>query len=108
MITTTYWQSLELLQAKLDRDTCDFVWKRNYDMVYDFNEGAYLPVTQDGYHLCIRRDVDQFSTDVVPAWSLDRLWEIVSKFASFSFEETDSPESIIEALIILYKEYGDN
>ena len=89
MNVTSFWQSLELLQAKLDRDTADFY----YD---DYKNLHYLGDTA----FC---DHPGKITDV-PAWSLGKLWSVVGKVAKFDFGEMDSLETIIESLIELYKD----
>lgn len=107
MITTTYWQSLELMQAKLDTETADFVYERQFDILYDEKECAFKTEYRDTYKLRERTEYDTFCVNLVPAWSMSKLWEVVGKNAQFSFEESDSPEYIIERLIDLYKTYAN-
>ena len=106
-MTTSYWQSLELLQAKLDANTADFVYERQFDILYDDKEGKFRTEYKDKYKLRERTEYDTICVNIVPAWSMSKLWEVVGKTAQFSFEESDSPEYIIERLINLYKEYAN-
>lgn len=92
MNITSFWQSLELLQAELDRDTADFYYDDNKQL-HPLGETAFC-------------DHPGKVTDV-PAWSLGRLWEIVGNITKFDFDETDSPDKIIETLIELYKSNKD-
>lgn len=108
---TSYWQSLDLMQAGLKRDTADFVYERNYEMVAVEDEDGeiayYEPKLTDGYSPRPRRDIDVFSTDVIPAWSMGRLWQIVGKLVQFYFDETDSPDDIIGTLVRLFVTHKD-
>lgn len=88
MNVTNFWQSLELKQAGLDWRTADFYYDGLGKLHYPEKPGVSGP-------------------GVVPAWSLGQLWICVGKVATFSFQETDSPNYIIEKLIYLYKEYGN-
>ena len=81
---TTYWQSLDLLQARLDRNTADFVYVR-YDGVP---------------HPRPRTDKDEFDASIIPAWSLGRLWELMYKFGLvFEYATDCDPDSVILSLI---------
>ena len=78
---TTLMQSLELLQAGLDRHTADY----QYDDV-------------DGTHvLCEKAE----ESPVVPAWSFGRLWDILHDSGRMFYEypTTLSAEKVMESLI---------
>lgn len=101
---TTYWQSLDLLQAGLDRDTADFVYERNYEMVAVEDEDGeiayYAPILTDGYHPRLRRDIDVFCTDLVPAWSIGRLLEIMADLElDYEYSTIEPIDSIINSMI---------
>lgn len=101
---TTYWQSLDLMQAGLDRDTCDFVYQRNYKMVAVESERGdvvyYEPELMDGYFPRLRKDIDEFNTDLVPAWSMGRLWQLMYESnVTYDYSTNECVEKVIESLV---------
>ena len=87
MIVSSFMQSCELLETDIDRNTADFGYKLT-------DKSHPVPI-------------DELKDSFVPAWSLSALWVEVGNVAQFTFEESDSPELIIDRLIELYKTYGE-
>lgn len=88
---TSYWQSLDLMQAKLDKDTADFVLERI--------EGAPRPR--------LRKPDDRFCYNIVPAWSLGRMWQILHDAGQTYDYSTDmSPQDVVDSLFYALKNYA--
>lgn len=64
MVVTSYWQSLELLQVELDRETADFY---------------YVDTPSGRKSLRWRGEEAVFclTASEIPAWSLSALWNII-------------------------------
>lgn len=88
---TEYWQSLDLLQAGLSRDTCDFVYERI--------DGAPRPRP--------RRKEDFFSYEIVPAWSIGQMWQILNDAGlTYDYSTEMSPQAVINSLVEALKNYA--
>lgn len=81
---TTYWQSLDLMQAKFDKNTADYVYVR-YDGVP---------------HPRLRTKEDYFNATIIPAWSITKLWELFYK-AKMTYEySTDmTPQEVLNSMV---------
>lgn len=85
-IATTIEQSKRLLDAGLDPGSADMSWHKYKTSKWDLWVGWSDRELQD--------------LQVVPAWSLSRLWELNSKsYYKLSCPSIKSPEEIIEALV---------
>lgn len=101
---TEFWQSLKLLQAGLDRETADYVYQRSMEVSQPGGEdGAqhFEPV----YTPRPRRDGDAFTTDVIPAWSLGRIWDLFTERGWHYDFSTATPAGevinlLVDALIV--------
>ena len=90
---TTYWQSLDMLQSKVDRKTCDFIYER-----YD---GAPHPRP--------RKDTDEFSSKIIPAWSIGRMWEMLyEQHLPFEYCTDMSPQDVINSLVDTLRRHAEN
>ena len=100
--TTDYMQSLELLQAGLDRETADYVHEQNYEIVKtEDGMGGAMAFERDGFHVRPRMDDDLFSASIIPAWSMPRLWELLHKAGIYFYEYStnDAVEHVMESLV---------
>lgn len=86
--TTDYDQSLELLNAGLDRETADY----------------YFKDTQSGRKALEWRGEDivfPLTAQEVPSWSLAKLWELLNKTGIYYYEYStgDDLEHVMQSLI---------
>lgn len=87
MIVTSYWQSLELLQVKLDRETADF----------------YYVDTPSGRKALRWREeeiVFPLTASEIPSWSLSALWDIVHDLdKTYEFDTNLSARELLDTLV---------
>lgn len=80
--TTDYWQSLELLQAGLRRDTADYMF------LFEDPNSDVVP--------CDIPTLRAF----IPSWSFCKLWEIIKAHGlSYEFSTDMEPNEVIRILI---------
>ena len=85
---TTSWQSLDLMQAGMDKQTADYVYSR----FHCCDEGFTIPRP--------RTDYDYFCTDVIPAWSMGRLWDFFLENGwTYEFATNLTSTEVIQKLV---------
>lgn len=99
-IATSIEQSKRLLAAGLDPRSCDMRWTNEVE--YDERWGSIITEEKEEYHLELGQPFFDFPSDPsIPAWSLPRLWDLLSGTILggwFSVGSSKS-EDVIEELV---------
>ena len=99
-IATTIKQSKRLLDAGLDPKSCDMRWTNEVEK--DEGWGFIITEEEEKYHLELGQPFFDFPSDPsIPAWSLSRLWALLSGtiLGGWFSVGSSTSEDVIEELV---------
>ena len=108
-IATTIKQSKRLLAAGIDPRSCDMRWTSEVEK--DEGWGFIITEEEEEYHLELGQPFFDFPSDPsIPAWSLSRLWDILSGtiLGGWFSLGSDTSEDVIEKLVVMIEERHAN